>query len=45
MTLLLGIIIGIFLSAIAMAWDACKSRRPKFWIDDNYKLHLIKRKH
>ena len=42
--LLLGILIGIFLSAVALVWDATKSKRPKVWIDENYQIHLITKK-
>lgn len=43
-SLLLGILIGVLLSAVALVWDACKSKKPRVWIDDDYKIHLIKRK-
>lgn len=44
MMLLLGILIGIFLSAVALVLDATKSKRPKVWIDENYQVHLVKKR-
>lgn len=42
--LLLGILIGIFLSAVALVWDACHNNPKLVWMDQDYKLHLVKRK-
>lgn len=42
--LLLGILIGIFLSAVALVWDASHDKPKLVWMDQDYKLHLVKRK-
>ena len=41
---ILGIIIGILLSFVAMVWDASHDKPKLVWMDENYKLHLIKRR-
>lgn len=43
-TFFIGLLVGIFLSALALVWQASKDTRQRFWIDENYKFHLIKRK-
>ena len=42
--LLIGIIIGIVLSFLAMLWDADRQRPTLVWMDEDYKLHLVKRR-
>ena len=41
--LLLGILIGILISFGAMLWDAMHDKPKLVWMDQDYKLHLVKR--
>ena len=41
-TFFIGLLAGIFLSALALVWDASKDRRQRVWMDENYKIHLVK---
>ena len=41
---LIGLLVGIVITFIAMVWDAMKDKRAKFYFDDNYKIHLTKKK-
>ena len=41
---LIGLLAGIVLSAVALVWDASKDKPQLVWMDENYKLHLIKKR-
>lgn len=43
-TFFIGLLVGIFLSALALVREAGKDTRQRFWIDENYKIHLIKKR-
>lgn len=43
-TFLLGLLVGIFLSVLALVWDASREKPQLVWMDENYKLHLVKKK-
>ena len=43
MTFLIGLLAGIILSAIALVWDASRDKPQLVWMDENYKIHLVKR--
>ena len=43
-TFLIGLLAGIFLSAVALVWDASKDKPQLVWMDENYKIHLIKKR-
>ena len=39
-----GVLAGIFLSALALVWDASRDKPQLVWMDENYKIHLIKKR-
>lgn len=41
---LLGLLIGIILSALAIVYEVTKDKRALIWMDENYELHPVKRK-
>jgi hypothetical protein len=40
----IGLFLGILLSAIAIAWEVSKDKPTLVWMDENYKLHLVKKR-
>ena len=40
----IGLLAGILLSAIAIAWEVSKDKPQLVWMDENYKIHLVKKK-
>lgn len=40
----IGLILGILLSAIAIAWEVSKDKPTLVWMDEDYKLHLVKKR-
>lgn len=41
---LLGLLVGIILSAIALVWDSSRQKPTLVWMDENYKIHLVKKR-
>ena len=37
-------LVGILLTALALAWDSGRDKPQLVWMDENYKLHLVKKK-
>lgn len=40
----LGLVIGILLSLIAISIEITKDKRDLIWMDENYELHPVKRR-
>lgn len=40
----LGLFVGILLSAVAIVWDSSRQRPTLVWMDENYKIHLVKKR-
>lgn len=40
---ILGLVIGIVLSILAIAIEIGKDKRNLIWMDDNYELHPVKK--
>lgn len=39
---ILGLVIGIVLTALAVSIEIAKDKRTLIWMDDNYELHPVK---
>lgn len=41
---MLGLIIGILLSAVAISIEIGKDKRQLVWMDENYQFHAVKKR-
>lgn len=40
---LIGFGVGVFFSALAIVWEVSKDKPQLVWMDENYKIHLVKK--
>ena len=41
---ILGLIIGMLLTVVAVLIEIAKDKRTLIWMDENYEMHLVKNK-
>ena len=40
----IGFIVGVLMTALALAWEIGKDKRRLVWMDENYELHPVKKR-